>query len=258
MGMLSSLFYLPTLLVVAVQVFFAIHCVRNGKPAWVIVILFFPVVGSLVYLFLEFLPEMRARGTVSSTARRVRDRINPAAEIQRLEDQVAVSNSLNNRLALARGYLRVGRGDEAVAIYRASLSGLYEDDPTVLSELAVALEHGGRSAEARETFERLRTSATTLSTDQLLLSALIYESMGDLEGAAREYQAILQRPVIGEEARCRYALVLKQLGRHAEAHALFDEILRHSRLSPAHYRKAQKQWIEIAKQESAGREAVAR
>jgi hypothetical protein len=252
-----SLFYLPSVLVIAVQVFFAIHCVRNGKPAWLIVILFFPVVGSLVYLFLEFLPEMRARGTVSSTARKVRDRINPAAEIQRLEDQVAVSNSLNNRLALARGYLRVGRGDEAIALYRSSLTGLYEDDPTVLSELAVALAHVGRSAEARETFERLRGSASMLSTEQLLLSAVIYESMDDLQGAAREYQAILQRPVIGEEARCRYALVLKQLGRTAEANALFDEILRHARLSPAHYKKAQKRWIEIARQEAAGREAVA-
>jgi hypothetical protein len=256
MSLLYSLFYLPTLLIVAVQVFFAIHCVRNGKPAWLFIILFFPLVGSLVYLFLEFLPEMRARGTVSSTARKVRDRINPAAEIQRLEDQVAISNSLVNRLALARGYLRVGRGDEAIALYRASATGLYEDDPTVLSELAAALAHVGRSEEARETFERLRKTAPTLSAEQLLLSAVIYESMGDLEGAAREYQAILQRPVIGEEARCRYALVLKQLGRTAEASALFDEILRHARLSPAHYKKAQKQWIEIAKQESAGETAA--
>jgi hypothetical protein len=256
MGILSSFFYLPPLLIVAVQVFFAIHCVRNGKPAWLIIILFFPLVGSLVYLFLEFLPELRARGTVSSAAQKVRDRINPAAEIQRLEDQVAVSNSLNNRLALARVYQRVGRFDEAIATYRTSLTGLYEDDPTVLSELAVALERSGRSAEARETFERLRTSASTLSTEQLLLSATIHESMDDPEGAAREYQSILQRPVIGEEARCRYALVLRQLGRTDEANALFDEILRHARLSPSHYRKAQKHWIDIAKQEGAGRESA--
>lgn len=255
MSFLYSLFYLPPLLIVAVQVFFAIHCVRNGKPMWLLVILFFPLVGSLVYLFLEFIPEVRARGTVAGAARRVRDRINPAAEIQRLEDQVAISNSLNNRLALARGYLRVGRGDEAIALYRASLSGLYEDDPTVLSELAAALAHVGRHEEARATFEKLRATAPALSNEQLLLSAVIYESMGDLEGAAREYQAILQRPVIGEEARCRYALVLKQLGRTAEANALFDEILRHARLSPAHYRKAQKHWIEIAKQEAAVTEA---
>jgi hypothetical protein len=225
--------------------------VRSGKPAWLIIILFFPLVGSLVYLFLEFLPEMRARGTVAGAARRVRDRINPAAEIQRLEDQVAISNSLVNRLALARGYLRVGRGDEAIALYRSSATGLYEDDPTVLSELAAALAHVGRTDEARVTFERLRKTAPTLSNEQLLLSAVIYETMGDLEGAAREYQAILQRPVIGEEARCRYALVLRQIGRAAEAHALFEEIVRHARLSPGHYRKAHKRWIDIAKRELA-------
>jgi hypothetical protein len=105
MAFMYSLFYLPTIVAVALQVFFAIHCIRGGKPAWLFVILFFPFVGSLVYFFVEFLPEMRARGTVSSAARRVRDRINPAAEIQRLEDQVAISNSLVNRLALARGSL---------------------------------------------------------------------------------------------------------------------------------------------------------
>jgi len=257
MALMYSLFYLPTLVVVALQVFFAIHCIRSGKPAWLFVILFFPFVGSLVYFFMEFLPEMRARGTVSSAAQRVRDRINPAAEIQRLEDQVAISNSLVNRLALARGYLRVGRADEAIEIYRASLTGLYEDDPAVLSELATAYESIGRSAEARETFERLRKAAATLSTEQLLLSARIHESMGELDDAARDYQAILARPVIGEEARCRYALVLKQLGRTDEAHALFAEILRHARLSPAHYRKAQKPWIDVAKHEAANAEAGA-
>lgn len=257
MSLFSSMFYLPSLVVLAIQVFFAIHAIRIGKPMWILLLFFFPLIGSLVYLFVEFLPEMRARDTVGTAARRVRDRINPAAEIQRLEDQVAISNSLNNRLALARGYVRVGRGDDAIAIYRDSLVGLYEDDPAVLSELAVAYEHMGRHAEARETFERLRGTASMLSNEQLLLSAVIYEGMGDLEGAAREYQAILQRPVIGEEARCRYALVLKQLGRTAEAHALFDEILRHARLSPAHYRKAQKPWIDVAKRETAGRETVA-
>ncbi|HEX8242352.1 MAG TPA: hypothetical protein VF541_02605, partial [Longimicrobium sp.] len=82
--------------------------------------------------------------------------------------------------------------------------------------------------------------------------ARIHEDAGELEGAAREYQALLARPVIGEEARCRYALVLKQLGRTAEAHAIFDEIVRHARLSPGHYRKAQKPWIEIARKELAG------
>ncbi|HEX8243737.1 MAG TPA: tetratricopeptide repeat protein, partial [Longimicrobium sp.] len=162
------LFYLPSLLVIAVQVFFAVHCVRAGKPWWLFIIVFFPVVGSLVYFFVEYLPEIRARNTLGTTARKVKERINPAAEIQRLEDQVALSNSLNNRMELARGYRRVGRVDDAIRIYRESLVGLYADDPKLLSELAAAYHASGRLAEARETFELLRANAPVLGNDHLL------------------------------------------------------------------------------------------
>jgi len=247
-----SFLYLPYLLIVAVQVFFAVHCIRRGNPAWLFLIVFFPLVGSLIYLFVEYLPELRARNTLGDATRRMKERINPAAEIQRLQDQVALSNSHSNRMELARGYMRAGRTDDAIGVYRASLVGMYEDDPPLLFELASALFAAGRTDEARATFERLRAvAAPGLTPEHLLLSAQIHEAAGDPEAAAREYQALLARPVIGEEGRCRYALVLKQLGRTSEAHAIFEEIVRHARLSPSHYRKAQKRWIDIAKKELA-------
>src|SRR4051812_7817881 len=211
-----SIFYLPSLLILAVQLFFAVHCLRRGKPAWLFVILFFPLVGSLVYLLVEYLPEMRARDSIGATAQKVKERINPAAEIQRLEDQVALSNSLNNRLALARAYVRAGRVDDAIGIYRDSLVGVHSDDPLVLAELAYALRTARRIPEAREAFERARAGGTRLRDDHLMLSAAIYEDADDLDGAVREYQTILSRAVTGEEARCRYALLLKHVGRVEE------------------------------------------
>ena len=244
-------FYGFSLLLLAAQVFFCVHAFRSGRPGWIFIILFVPMAGTLIYLFVEYLPEMRARNTVGNAAQKLKDRINPAGEIQRLEDAVALSNSLNNRMALARGYLRVGRADDAIALYRDSLVGLYADDPRLLFELAAAYHARGDQGEARETFEKLRATGTLLSNEHLLLSAVVYEHADDLEGAAREYAALLQRPVIGEEERCRYALVLKRLGRTAEANALFDAIVRHARLSPAHYRKAERAWIDIAKKELA-------
>jgi hypothetical protein len=248
---LARFLYLPYVLVLVVEVFFAVHCIRRGNPGWLFIIFFFPVVGSLVYLFVEYLPELRARNTIGATARKVKERINPAAEIQRLEDQVTLSNSHNNRMELARAYLRAGRADDAISIYRQSLQGMYADDAPLLFELASAYHAVGRLDEARGTFDQLRANVPALSSDHLLLSARIHEDAGDLDGAAREYAALLARPVIGEEARCRYALVLRQIGRAAEAHALFEEIVRHARLSPGHYRKAHKRWIDIAKRELA-------
>lgn len=247
---LPSGLYLPSLLLIALQVYFAVHCIRRGNPAWILLIMFVPLAGILIYFFVEYLPEMRARrGSMADAALKVKERINPAAEIQRLEDQVALSNSLNNRLALARAYLRAGRGDDAVATYRDSLVGVHADDALVLAELANALRLAKKIPEARETFERARASATRLRDDHLMLSAAIYEDAGDLDGAVREYQSILSRPVVGEEARCRYALLLKHVGRTEEANALFDQIVRHARLSPSHYRRSQRLWIEIAKKE---------
>ncbi|HET7232199.1 MAG TPA: hypothetical protein VFJ16_19485 [Longimicrobium sp.] len=250
-------FYLPSLLILVAQVFFAVHCLRRGNPAWLLLIVFLPVVGSLVYFFVEYLPDVRARsGGLENTARKVKERINPAAEIQRLEDQVALSNSLNNRLALARAYVRVNRADDAIAIYRDSLTGVHADDPLVWAELAFAYRTAGRLGDARDAFEHARANASRLRDDHLMLSATIYEDSGDLESAAREYQTILSRPVVGEEARCRYALLLKHMGRTAEANALFDQIVRHARVSPGHYRKAQRLWIEVAKKELNAGETV--
>jgi hypothetical protein len=159
-------------------------------------------------------------------------------------------------MALARAYLRQGRGEEAIALYQQSLVGLYADDPPLLTELTQAFHATGRLDEARETFERLRKNAPVLSNEQLLLSARIHEDAGEMEEAARDYALLLQRPVIGEEVRCRYALILRRLGRGDEARTLFDEIVRHARLSPPHYRKAEKAWIDIAKRELAAREPV--
>jgi hypothetical protein len=230
-----SVYYLPSLLLLAVQVFFAVHCLRRGNPAWLFLIIFVPVVGSLIYFIVEYLPEARARrGSLGDAAQKVKERINPAVEIQRLEDQVALSNSLNNRIALARAYVRAGRTDEAIAIYRESLTGIYADDPLVLAELAFAYHTAKRPDDARAAFEKARANTSQIRNEHLMLSAAIFEESGDLEGAAREYQTILSRPVVGEEARCRYALLLKHMGRVDEANALFDQIVRHARLSPGH------------------------
>jgi hypothetical protein len=160
-------------------------------------------------------------------------------------------------MELARGYLRLGRPDDAIQLYQQSLTGLYADDPPLLTELTAAYHATGRLAEARETFDRLRQNTPSLSNEQLLLGARIHEDAGELEEAAEQYRILLQRPVIGEEVRCRSALVLKQLGQHEQARALFEEIVRHARLSPPHYRKSEKAWVDVAKKEIAAGAGVA-
>ena len=45
---------------IVVAVFFAVHALRTGRNMfWLLVLLMFPFLGSVVYFFAEFLPELR-------------------------------------------------------------------------------------------------------------------------------------------------------------------------------------------------------
>ena len=235
------------LAMLAAQVFFAVHAVRQGKAWWLFILFFFPGVGVLVYFFAEYLPDMRTGG-LRSAGKRLARRLNPAAEVKRLEDEVALSNTVNNRLALAEAYLHAGRGDDAVALVRTCLNGIHEDDPRVLGALARACHAAGHMDEARDAMERLKRQGTMLTASVQLLDARIAEDSGDVEGALRAY-AVLSRGAAGEEARCRYALLLKRVGRPDEAYALFEEMLRHARVSSGHYRREEKKWLDVARKE---------
>jgi hypothetical protein len=44
----------------AFAIFFAVHAVRTGRPNWwLFLLLSMPMLGSIIYFFAEYLPEMR-------------------------------------------------------------------------------------------------------------------------------------------------------------------------------------------------------
>lgn len=247
---------LPGLVHLGITVFFAVHAVRSGRPYWIFILFFFPFLGALVYLFAEYLPEVRRGRGMQVVTRTVARAINPGAEVRRLEDELRLTDTHDRRVELGRAYREAGRMEDAVRMLEGSLVGMYADEPRALWELTRACYAAGRLEDARSALERLR-SARALSGDQQLLSARIYEDAGDVPAALREYEAAAAQAA-GEEARCRYALLLKRAGRADEAQRLFERIVLHARVSPAYFRKNEKEWIEIARREMKAGAAAAR
>lgn len=236
------------LISLAIQIYFAVHAYRTGRTFWIFILIFFPVVGSLVYLFAEYLPSMRSRRVaLDDVGRRVVERINPAAEVRRLEDQVALNPSVDHRLQLAAAYLRASRTDEGLAMLRACMSGVHAEDPKVLSRAARALYETGHLDEARDTIRRFFAAEPRPAHEMRVLHARMLDDAGETEAALREYQALSGGA--GEEGRVRYGLLLRRLGRDAEADAVFGQVVRHARLSSGEYRKQEREWIETAKRE---------
>jgi hypothetical protein len=140
---------------------------------------------------------------------------------------------------LAEEYLAAGQPQDAVALYREALSGIHATDPSLMLGLARALFSLGNTAEVLATLDRLREGNPEYSSPEgHLLYARSLEMEGRTEAALREYAALtVYYP--GQEARCRYALLLQMTGRAAEARNLFEEIRKAIAYGPRHQYRAQ-------------------
>src|SRR6202041_4209229 len=104
-------------------------------------------------------------------------------------------------------------------------------------------------AAARMTLERLtQHNPDFKSADAQLLYARTLEAQDALEEAERVY-ATLAPGYPGAEARLRYGLLLKRRGKLAEAQRVLKDLLDGAKLGPAHYRRAQAEWLDRARRE---------
>ncbi len=76
--------------------------------------------------------------------------------------------------------------------------------------------------------------------------------VGRLDEALEEYHAV-SAYFPGAEARVRYGLLLRMVGRTAEARIVFNELLLQMRRAPKYLRDAQAEWLAIAEKQLSAR-----
>ncbi|CAB1057128.1 hypothetical protein D1BOALGB6SA_1867 [Olavius sp. associated proteobacterium Delta 1] len=231
---------------IMVQVYFAVHAIRTGRERqWLFVIIIFPGVGSLVYFFSEYLPDMQH----AASLRKRRPGVNSSKHLRYLEDQVEITPSVKNKKALAEAYVHSGKFDKAIPIFESCLQGFYEKDSFIVEGLCCAYFFKGDFEKAKINLLGLKKLlADEPNNDFDLLLARAYEESGETDAAVKEYSALVKH-FTGAEAPCRYALLLKKIGRSEDAKTIFRQIVKDSRLSPKFYQKDQKKWINVAKRE---------
>lgn len=237
---------------IVIQVLFIVHAIsRRQDYFWIFVILFFPLVGCLVYALVVWIPDARHSRTARGTSRAMLGLVDPKHELRKRLSHLDVSDTVENRVSLARELTRRGMVQDALGLYERSLKGVYEDDPYLLQGYAGALFEAGMLQDARAALEKLRATNPTLkSQESHLLYARVLEGLGDAARADKEYAAVVQA-YGGMEAKCRYGVFLKQRTRGDEARSLFEDILRGAKLATGHSRRLNKEWIGIAKRELA-------
>jgi hypothetical protein len=232
---------------IIVQALLIVHAVRTGRnQIWIWVIALLPGAGALAYIVVEMLPELFGSRTARRTLRDVRKALDPGADLRRYESEAKLTGNVDSRQRYAEELLRQGRHDEAIEVYRQVLSGLYEHDPHLMLGLAQVQFAKGDAAAARATLDELiRLNPDFKSPHGHLLYARALEQVGDVAKAIEEYR-VVSHTYPGAEAAVRFSQLLKAQGREEESRQVAQELLDEARVAPAHYRKAQREWLDVA------------
>lgn len=235
-------------LTIAVQIGLIVHVLRTGRPVfWAFVIFFAPLIGSLVYFFVELLPELSGNPRARTALRGIRKSLDPNADIRKLKKQHELSGSVDAARHLADELIAAGRFEEAVDHYQGALKGMYEHDPNLLLGLAEAQFGHEDFVASKNTLERLATENPNFkSAPGHLLYARTLENSDAAEAALEEYAAVSVY-YAGAEAKCRFATLLEREGQSERALELFQDLVDSAELAPRHYRRAQREWIAQAK-----------
>jgi hypothetical protein len=214
------------ILLIALQGLCVVHVIRTGRnQAWIMAMVFMPIVGPLAYFLVEVLPGMRHNRHVRTARAIAVSKLDPERELRAARDALELADTPANHLRLAEALAELGRQAEAVPCYRHALARTVGDpDPRTQAKLAAALFESGLGQEGLDLLESIPDPRGQSERDRMqFLRAKMLEHLGRKDEALALYEDVVTR-LPGEEARCRYAALLLDRGWERKAVKTLEEV----------------------------------
>ena len=226
------------------------HASKTGRlQPWAFIILAVPFIGALAYIIVELIPEWLSGPDAQRARKRIAGKLDPEKHYRELSDRLAGADTVANRAALAAECQNIARFDEAERHYDEILKLPMGGEPAYALGKAKAQFDRNRPADALATLDDLQKRWPDFqSAEGHLLYARALAETGRLDEALDEYHALVAY-ASGAEARVRYGMLLRMVGRTAEARVVFNELLLQMRRAPKYLRAAQAEWLAIAEKQ---------
>jgi len=211
-------------LIIGLVIFCIVHSYRRGTlNRWIFLIIFLPVIGSIIYIYSEILSNKR------SFVKPIKPMLNSgggnsAGNIKKLEEQLRFTDTFANRVNLADAYLAAGQTDKAIDLYKASLTGAFSENEHVIAQLMSAYYEEQRYEEVIPLAKNIYKLQQFPRSKAHLLYALSLENTGNIEQAENEFKAMKGRYSYFEQ-RYQYGLFLMRQNRDEDAFNIFTEML---------------------------------
>ncbi|MGB4811493.1 MAG: hypothetical protein WBP13_03295 [Methylophilaceae bacterium] len=192
---------------ILVALFFAVHAIRNGRQMyWLLILFSFPLLGSLVYFFAEYLPSSKMERGVKKVSNVAMQMLDPTRELREARLAFDLTPTVQNRMRLAAALDGAGEYAEAVEQFDACLNGPFAGDAEVCFGAAKAKFHNQQPQLAIPMLQALRAKSNSFRAEELsVLLAQSHAASGDNASAEQEF--IYAADNFGSaETRALYAL----------------------------------------------------
>lgn len=208
-------------LILALQGFCIYHMYKNRNPYyWVFLILFLPVIGSIIYIISQVYNKRDAEIITAEIAHI----INPTKKIRDLEKQLAFSESYQNRVNLADAYLENKDYQNAIMNYKEALDGNFQNDFYVIKNMVEAYHNTEDFESVVACSEKIKSHPEFGKSRTQFLYGLALEKEGKLAEAEENLKAIDIRFSFYNE-RLVYAKFMLNIGKAKEAKELLESLI---------------------------------
>lgn len=122
-------------LVLILQGYCLYHAYTQQKGYhWYLIIMFLPVIGSLIYLYDNFY----SQANVDTVSEKIKGVVNPNHDVEKLLKESKYSDTIANRIKLADSYASRQKYLQAISLYESCLQGFNADDIKTKEKLMVA------------------------------------------------------------------------------------------------------------------------
>lgn len=205
---------------IALQVFCIFHLIKNRNPYyWLFVILFLPIIGSIIYLFTQVYNKRDAEKIQNNIV----SMINPTKKIRDLEKRLEFSETFQNRVNLADAYLEIKDYNNAITHYKKALEDHIQNDVFVIKQLIEALFKAENYDEVIVYAEKIASHSEYKKSRTQFLCGLAFEKLGKHQEAEENLKQIDERYSFYEERLVLARFLLKR-NKKMEAKEIIDEI----------------------------------
>ena len=127
-----------------IDIVLVVHAAKTGRfSPWAYVILMIPVFGAVAYVAVELVPEWFGSYQGQKAKKRFVTTLDPQRRYRALTDDLAITDTIANREALAAECLALGKFDEARHHYDEIVARPLGDEPAYFLGRALPLAREG-------------------------------------------------------------------------------------------------------------------